>query len=129
VTGAVDAFQWKAPVDAIGRGDQTLVIEEHVETPREAPPPVVAIPKPRPPETVEPLEAAPEPTVRDGAGKPAPAPAPAAPAPAARREAPPPRAVPEVFIQPHAPDDPGVAQADPDESPASLERLRAAQIR
>ena len=28
VTGAVDAFEWKAPVDAIGRGDETLLIEE-----------------------------------------------------------------------------------------------------
>ncbi len=25
VTGAVDAFEWKAPVDAIGRGDDTLL--------------------------------------------------------------------------------------------------------
>ncbi len=33
VTGAVDAFEWKAPVDAIGRGDQTLVIEERPEPP------------------------------------------------------------------------------------------------
>ena len=28
VTGAVDAFEWKAPVDAIGRGDDTLLIED-----------------------------------------------------------------------------------------------------
>ena len=31
VTGAVDAFEWKAPVDAIGRGDDTLIIEERPE--------------------------------------------------------------------------------------------------
>ena len=31
VTGAVDAFEWKAPVDAIGRGDDTLLIEERPE--------------------------------------------------------------------------------------------------
>ena len=67
LTGQVDAFQWKAPVDAIGRGDETLLIEERVE-PEPAPPPVVAIPKPRPPETVEPLEVAPKPSAQDGAG-------------------------------------------------------------
>ena len=33
VTGAVDAFEWKAPVDAIGRGDETLLIEESHEPP------------------------------------------------------------------------------------------------
>ena len=33
VTGAVDAFEWKAPVDAIGRGDETLLIEERHEPP------------------------------------------------------------------------------------------------
>ena len=33
VTGAVDAFEWKAPVDAIGRGDATLLIEESLEPP------------------------------------------------------------------------------------------------
>ena len=32
VTGAVDGFEWKAPVDAIGRGDDTLVIEERPAT-------------------------------------------------------------------------------------------------
>ena len=31
MTGAVDAFEWKAPMDAIGRGDDTLVIEERSE--------------------------------------------------------------------------------------------------
>ena len=39
VTGAVDAFEWKAPVDAIGRGDETLLIEESHEPPE--PPPRV----------------------------------------------------------------------------------------
>ncbi|MEG6508182.1 heme biosynthesis HemY N-terminal domain-containing protein [Methyloligella sp. 2.7D] len=28
VTGKLDAFEWKAPVDAIGRGDDSLIIEE-----------------------------------------------------------------------------------------------------
>jgi HemY protein len=127
ITGAVDAFQWKAPVDAIGRGDDTLLIEERPEP--QPSPPVAAIPK-HPPETVEPLEAAPGPSAKDGAalGK-------AAPAPVPKRElAPPPpqaqiRGSAQVFVQPHAPDDPGVATQDTDESPASLERLRAAQIR
>jgi len=127
VTGAVDAFEWKAPVDAIGRGDDTLLIEEHMEPPRDA-----------------------------SAMVPAPAQEIAAPAvvvdvtPAAREEAPkedkaaptaPPKteAVPmqsiepkpgaPVFVPTRPPDDPGVSQPEPDESPTSLERLRAAQIR
>ena len=33
VSGTVDAFEWKAPVDAIGRGDATLLIEERIESP------------------------------------------------------------------------------------------------
>jgi hypothetical protein len=39
------------------------------------------------------------------------------------------RKKPELYVPPHAPDDPGVSSSDPDESPASLERLRTAQIR
>ena len=45
VTGAVDGFEWKAPVDAIGRGDDTLVIEERPAAAAVvAPPPLVAPP-------------------------------------------------------------------------------------
>ncbi|MGH6833677.1 MAG: heme biosynthesis protein HemY, partial [Methyloceanibacter sp.] len=40
VTGAVDAFEWKAPVDAIGRGDDTLLIEERPEPVAEVPAPL-----------------------------------------------------------------------------------------
>lgn len=36
VTGAVDAFEWKAPADAIGRPDETLHIEEWTAPPRDA---------------------------------------------------------------------------------------------
>jgi hypothetical protein len=36
---------------------------------------------------------------------------------------------PKLFVPDRPPDDPGVAQAETDESPTSLERLRAAQIR
>ena len=36
VTGAVDAFEWKAPADAIGRPDETLQIEEWTGPPRDA---------------------------------------------------------------------------------------------
>ena len=43
VTGAVDAFEWKAPVDAIGKGDDTLLIEEGLDTPE--PPPLVVSPR------------------------------------------------------------------------------------
>ena len=35
VTGAVDGFEWKAPVDAIGRGDDTLVIDERPDARRD----------------------------------------------------------------------------------------------
>lgn len=35
VTGAIDAFEWKAPVDAIGRADETLQIEEWTGPPRD----------------------------------------------------------------------------------------------
>jgi HemY protein len=136
VTGTVDAFQWKAPVDAIGRGDATLVIEDASE-PERAKPVVATIEKPKqePPETVEPLVVEAAPPVRDSteatkrpvtirqAEPPAPAPVPAAPTPAPKR------GTAEIFMPPRAPDDPGVSALDPDESPASLERIRAAQIR
>ena len=45
VTGEVDAFEWKAPVDAIGRGDTTLVIEERPEPPMKE---IEASPRPLP---------------------------------------------------------------------------------
>jgi HemY protein len=45
VTGAVDGFEWKAPVDAIGRGDDTLIIEERpAAVAVQTPPPLVAPP-------------------------------------------------------------------------------------
>ena len=42
VTGAVDGFEWKAPVDAIGRGDDTLLIEEPIMP---EPAPSLALPR------------------------------------------------------------------------------------
>ena len=36
VTGVVDAFEWKAPADALGRPDETLQIEEWTGPPRDA---------------------------------------------------------------------------------------------
>jgi len=36
VTGVVDAFEWKAPADAIGRPDETLQIDEWTAPPRDA---------------------------------------------------------------------------------------------
>jgi HemY protein len=98
VTGAVDSFEWKAPVDAIGRGDATLLIEEKF------------VPGPRP--------QAPAPAA-------SPPPQPAAP----RRDAGQKGGAPAIFQLPHAPDDPGVGQGETEDSPTSLERLRAAQIR
>jgi HemY protein len=135
VTGAVDAFEWKAPVDAIGRGDETLLIEESHEAPE--PPPTLKVAPPaegalaKKPEQASSRESA---SSGDGASPPRPVteatqPRPAA-APVATGEQPgQTRAKPELDVAPHAPDDPGVAPSDPDESPASLERLRAAQIR
>jgi HemY protein len=112
VTGAVDAFQWKAPVDAIGRGDETLLIEERPEplrTSRQAParreadikPPLELVEVPQRKEAVAPMPQ------RQAGGAPN----------------------PEIFNPLPAPDDPGIAQTESDESPTSLERLRAAQIR
>ena len=40
-----------------------------------------------------------------------------------------PKEKPAIFVPAHAPDDPGVPQAESDEGPSPLERLRAAQIR
>jgi len=147
VTGAVDAFEWKAPVDAIGKGDDTLLIEEGLETPEPPPPP-----PPPPPLVVSPPaqiegQAPPpdEPPAKspasssDGASPPR-VPVveikPAEPAPEAEASKPqrqdlgaPPRREPELYVPPRPPDDPGIAPADPDESTALLERLRTAQIR
>jgi len=93
VTGAVDAFEWKTPMGMIGRGDDTLLIEERSEA--------IAPPAPARAESTE-----------------------AVPAPTAG-----PKSKPAIFVPARPPDDPGVTQIDTDESPTSLERLRAAQIR
>jgi HemY protein len=130
VTGAVDAFQWKAPVDLIGRGDSTLLIED-IDRPAEKAPPleILAAQEPEAAEREESAAPAAAPSVDGATPPPEPAPAvksepvSAEPSPRAR----PPK--PSVFVPPPAPDDPGVAPQDADESPASLERLRAAQIR
>jgi hypothetical protein len=65
---------------------------------------------------------------RDGA-LPAEAPQAKAVAETAPRPAAEPKTKPAIFVPERPPDDPGVAQAETDESPTSLERLRAAQIR
>jgi HemY protein len=108
-TGAVDAFEWKAPVDAIGRGDATLLIEESfvpaagpAQTPRGAAEANLLEGKPT---AARPLG----PSPRQGMDQTA--------------------ALPAIFELPHAPDDPGISQTETDESLTSLERLRAAQIR
>ena len=109
LTGAVDAFAWKAPVDAIGRGDDTLLIEEHP-----APAEEISSSREKEPEAV--VEVSKDSRLE----------APRLKTSAPRGEKKP---EPAMFIPARPPDDPGVAQADTDESPASLERLRAAQIR
>jgi HemY protein len=125
VTGAVDGFEWKAPVDAIGRGDDTLVIEERpsATVAVQAPPPLVAPPS-EVPARGEVIDMSKEKDDRPatGAAKTPPAPA----QPPARLEQ---RMKPAIFVPDRAPDDPGVAQAETDESPNSLERLRTAQFR
>jgi HemY protein len=139
VTGTVDAFEWKAPVDAIGRGDDTLLIEEGLEPPEPRPPLVVSppaqiedqaapedeppAPPPAPSAKVAPLQRSPVVEIKPAG------PAPEAAQPQRQDLAPPPRRGPELYVPPRPPDDPGIAPADPDESPASLERFRAAQIR
>jgi len=117
VTGAVDGFEWKAPVDAIGRGDDTLLIDEAPAP--SAPKPAPALSLPRASEVVE-VRPAREKDIQEPVKAP---PVPPPPTPAE------PRPKPAIFVPERPPDDPGVAQAETDESPTSLERLRAAQIR
>jgi HemY protein len=135
VTGTVDAFEWKAPVDAIGRGDQTLLIEESHEPPEPPTPLKVAAPvkkvEPKRPELTSPRTPA---MSGDGASPQRQATEAAQPRPSvaavqAREHPGQARSKPELYVTPPIPDDPGVSPSDPDESPASLERLRAAQIR
>ncbi len=152
VTGTVDAFEWKAPVDAIGRGDETLLIEEHMEPPRDA----SAMAPPPEQERDEPAVVVDVTPVVTEAREESQAPKDAAPA----KDQAPPKATAEaqgtaepndtaqtkdtgthpqqsvepkpnapVFVPTRPPDDPGVSQPEPDESPTSLERLRAAHIR
>ena len=123
VTGAVDAFEWKAPVDAIGRGDDTLLIEELPE-----PPPAASAPAP----ALEAEADASQPAVVVGLPareeKRPRAETPPEPAPA-EEPSPEPKPAPAVFVPARPPDDPGVPPAETDENPSALERLRAAQIR
>jgi HemY protein len=115
VTGAVDGFEWKAPVDAIGRGDDTPVIEERPQPEAEgAAPALEETPAPR---RLDVVEVRPKEDEADAAEVPPPPP----------QSEPKPR--PQIFVPERPPDDPGVGQADADESPSSLERLRSAQIR
>src|SRR5665811_999561 len=158
VTGAVDAFEWKAPVDAIGRGDDTLMIAEDREPPRDAsamatlemthetthaPEPAVVVDvTPTVSETPDETDAPPE--MQEGDGSEAPAAtddlkagkAETSPAATAGPKVSEPgmgqkmeRSASPDFMPPRPPDDPGVTQPEPDESPTSLERLRAAHIR
>jgi HemY protein len=130
VTGAVDGFEWKAPVDAIGRGDDTLVIEERPAWAAAEAPPSLAAPLAAPQaeapaqrelgELVD-VSQAKEDQAGTGAAK-----VPPAPPPPLRSE---PRPKPAIFKPERPPDDPGVAQVETDEAPNSLERLRTAQFR
>jgi len=154
VTGAVDAFAWKAPVDAIGRGDDTLMIAEDREPPRDASamatlemtqasePAVVVDVTPAVSGTHDETNAPPEAEEGDGAEAPAATDdrkarkAETSPAATAGPKVSEPgmgqkleRSASPDFMPTRPPDDPGVTQPEPDESPTSLERLRAAHIR
>jgi HemY protein len=112
VTGAVDAFEWRAPVDTIGRSGATLMIEEQFvpaasegragsEAPRGAQASVDSVS----PSEMEVRSTAPRPIKGTETDR------------------------PTIFQPPRPPDDPGTGATETDESPTSLERLRAAQIR
>ncbi len=133
VTGAVDAFEWKAPVDAIGRGDDKRLIEE-LAPPRDASamapataeqPAVVDVTPTAREETPVEEEPAPEKPAEEKAPEKSAEPASAPTLEQSVEKKP----APSVFMPTRPPDDPGVAQAEADESPTSLERLRAAHIR
>jgi len=153
VTGAVDAFAWRAPVDAIGRGDDTLQISVQTEAPRDASAMAVLAPADvaEPAVVVDVTPTVSEMPDEEGDAAPEPQKGEAIPAPTPGLQAgkaetsPSATAGPKVsgpgtgqsaarsgspdFMPTRPPDDPGVTQPDPDESPTSLERLRAAQIR
>jgi HemY protein len=112
VSGMVDAFEWKAPVDAIGRGDESLLIEDRFEEPVRGTPSGRIETNPGPVIDLSETTSVTEP--------PSPPPEPKRP--------PSPRAA-EIYSPPRAPDDPGPAPGDADESPTSLERFRTAHIR
>lgn len=129
VTGAIDAFEWKAPVDAIGRGDETLRIEDRAETPRD--PSAIATPEPEePPLVVDVTPTASEVAPPDGENKKPLAPdGPEVSTPAEDKADASGKPASQVVSPQRPPDDPGVPPAEPDESPTSLERLRSAQAR
>jgi HemY protein len=113
VTGAIDAFEWQAPVDAIGRGEDTPLIEERMETPSDAS--AMARDPAAAPAVVDVTPTVHDEKPKDGKAEDAQAPK----VNEAGTEHPPTR----------PPDDPGVASTDSEETQMSLERLRAAQIR
>lgn len=157
VTGSVDAFEWRAPVDAIGRGDDTPLIEEQLELPRDASAmtrgpaaepaePMVLDVTPVAHEETSAEESAPEtravakeqlsPTAETGPKAETKTKVEATDTPALSDRPKPGRGTgtqskpsPTVFAPMRPPDDPGVAPTDSDESLTSLERLRSAQIR
>jgi HemY protein len=126
VSGAVDAFQWKAPVDLIGKGDSSLLIED-LQGP-DLPKAEIEVLPPRISErapVLPPSPSAPDAPLVSPSVDPATAVA-AEPQPVEKPSSP--AAKPSLVVPP-PPDDPGVAPHEADESPTSLERLRAAQIR
>ncbi len=132
VSGTVDAFEWKAPMDAIGRGDDTLLIEESPEPVEEVRGPAIEIAATSPQQPTAEREVASVVEVSPPVGRygqfagPMPT-TPPPDAPVLHKVEP--DLKPTPFVPTRPPDDPGVAHEETDQSPTSLERLRAAQIR
>lgn len=144
VTGAVDAFEWKAPMDAIGRGDDRLQIEERTEPPRDPSAivdaadtdadsalvvdvtPVMEEVKPAEEKAADGKSAEERPAEDRSVEA-----RPAQERPLENRAAEDSASaeVPAALPPQRPPDDPGVSPADAEDSASSLERLRAAQIR
>ena len=120
VTGAVDAFEWKAPVDAIGRGDDTLIIEERPEPVTASAQVLAPFAPPRAePARIEKREVAEVVDVSPKKERPLTVEVPPMKRPAqeAPRSAAEQRLKPAIFVPERPPDDPGVAQTETDEEP------------
>ena len=127
VTGAIDAFEWKAPVDAIGRGDDTLMIEPGTDTDTDGSGDETASAEDQ--ESAVVLDVTPDASKKKSGKDEAPRKTAKKSDKTASDRAAKTGSKTPAFVPTRAPDDPGVTQPEADESPTLLERLRAAQIR